>query len=84
MNGHEQVVKYLIVNGADLDAFSTDGTPLHMAINWALGRIHHWQEEPHVYHGHKFGNYEIAKILISEGAYLNMLMHGEKPSCIKK
>ena len=72
MNGHEQVVKYLIVNGADLDAFSTDGTPLYMAINWAVGRIHHWQEEPNVYHGHKFGNYEIAKLLISEGADLNM------------
>jgi ankyrin repeat protein len=72
MNGHEQVVKYLIVNGAVLDAFSTEGRPLQMAINWAVERIHPWPQEPHVYHGHKFGNYEIAKILISKGADLNM------------
>jgi len=74
MNGHEQVVKYLTVNGADLDAFSTDGTPLHVGIKWEGATLRR-QGGPDVY-GHKFRNYEIAKILISEGADLNMTQGG--------
>ena len=69
MNGHEQVVKYLIANGADLDAFSTDGTPLHVGIKWEGATLRR-QGGPDVY-GHKFRNYKIAKILTSEGADLN-------------
>jgi ankyrin repeat protein len=73
MNGHEPVIKYLIANGADLNATSTGGTPLHLAIRWE-GATFHWLWGSD--YGHKFRNHKIAKSLISEGADLNMTQGG--------
>ena len=74
MNGHEPVIKYLIANGVDLNATSSGGTPLHLAIRWER-RTFYLHRGTDVY-GHKFRNYKIAKLLISEGADLNMTQGG--------
>ena len=74
MNGHEPVIKYLIANGADLNATSSGGTPLHLAIEWE-GAIMDLARGTDVY-WHKLRNNKTAKLLISEGADLNMTQGG--------
>ena len=74
MNGHEPVIKYLIANGVDLNATSSGGTPLHLAIRWE--RATYYLHRGTDVYGHKFRNHKIAKLLISEGADLNMTQGG--------
>ncbi len=74
MNGHEPVIKYLIANGGDLNATSSGGTPLHLAIRWE--RATYYLHRGTDVYGHKCRNHKSAKFLISEGADLNMTQGG--------